>query len=131
MSKFGEALRAARKKSSLPTIPVISRALGISVGGYTKYETGERVPPPNMLEDIITKAKVPPAASRELRELRLDAIERKIQADTGIERRVDKMLVQIETEVKVAMSGVGAKLPAKTMEALKRRIGVILRNHLE
>ena len=138
-TEFRELLAAARKASRWPEVPDFVNQVGISSGGYKKYENGSRIPSTEMLEQLIDRAHISDEAATKLRETR-DAEK---AAQMGLSLDAKKMVAQVfnadpeklterlVSEALYVLKQDGVKTTEKNKRVLKKRFSMILKNALE
>jgi transcriptional regulator with XRE-family HTH domain len=138
-TEFGELLRSTRESSRWPELPDFAEHAKVSMGGYRKYENGERIPSPQMLEQIIANNQVSLGVADRLRAMRDDLQINKMQLSMGqppsalpaTPADVDKLARRIHSEVLYVLKQAGIQPNQKTQRVLKKRISLILNAVLE
>lgn len=121
-------------KSRWPDQEDFSRQVGLSLGGYRKYETGERIPSLEVLHQIIERAGIDQKVAAELLNLRNDA--RAIQV--GVVGSIcqtqavdcDALAKRIRSETVFVLKQAGVDVKEPTKGVMEKRIAMILKSVL-
>lgn len=131
---FHLKLASMRQTSRWPDQEEFAYQVGLSYGGYKKYETGERIPSVEVLTQICEKLRPNEDDAEELWRLRDDAKAKQV----GISRpfglgsavNVDELAGRIQKEATYILKQAGLKVPSPTQKVLAKRILIILKNAL-
>jgi transcriptional regulator with XRE-family HTH domain len=133
--EFNNLLREVRISSRWPEIPDFANRVGISFGGYRKYESGERLPSWEALNRIITNGLIEEATAAELRNLwtQAKAYQAGLEGSVVEKKSVDadKLAAHIQSEVVYVLKQDGIHPLERTKKVLLNRIQLLLRSRLE
>lgn len=131
---FHLKLASIRQSSPWPDQEEFSYQVGLSYGGYKKYETGERIPSVEVLSKICSKLRLEEADAEELWNLRDDAKAQQVGISRpfglGSSVNVEELAKRIQKETSYILKQAGTKLTGRTEETLSKRILIILKNAL-
>jgi transcriptional regulator with XRE-family HTH domain len=131
--RFHLELAKLRQASRWPDQEDFSCQVGLSLGGYRKYETGERIPSMAALQQIYQRAKVDPLLAEELLHLRNEA--KALQAGLPTNSQTpsvdsDALAKRIRSEVVFVLKQVGIEVKDNTKGVVEKRIAMILKSAL-
>lgn len=132
--EFHRHLAAFRESSRWPNQDDFARRVGVSPGGYKKYELGERIPDAGILTTICARARADKAVEEELHRLRDEA--KAVQA--GIQRSfssgppvdADKLAAKLQKEALYVLKQAGVKVTDSAAKVMRKRITMILKSAL-
>lgn len=132
---FREVMKQARLNSLWPRVSDFAKQVGISTSGYDKLESGDRLPLPETLEEIIKYGQLPEATANELRSRWRAAKSEQVGLPVS-KGPVDipKVLNQLENEIIVVLrqyAPLANPVARQIAGVLKKRAEVILRTALE
>lgn len=133
--EFHRTLRRLRQASQWPEIPSFAYRVGLSHGGYNKYEVGERLPSSEALDQIIRYGMF---REDEVKKLRAEWVDAKAQ-QAGIElpsrtkkaADLDGLTSHLHSEVLYILKTAGIVLDEKTKRVLLARMTMLLKATLE
>lgn len=133
--EFHEKLAEIRKSSRWPDQEDFSRQVGLSLGGYKKYERGERLPDGNGLLWICRQARLDERSILELTKLWKKAKARQAGIDelpTSQPSAVDSDAIarRIQNEVSYVLKQARIVVPDNTKRVMENRIAIILKSSL-
>jgi transcriptional regulator with XRE-family HTH domain len=130
-----ELLRQVRQASHWPEIADFASRVGLSFGGYRKYESGERLPSQEALDVIIRHGLVDADMAHQLTEAwnQAKADQVGVVARVGEKKSVDhaKLADHIRNEVVYVLKQDGIYPQERTKQVLLNRILILLRSKLE
>lgn len=131
---FHLKLAALRQQSRWPDQEDFSYQVGLSLGGYRKYETGERIPSLTVLQQIFDRAKVDPTLAAEVLNLRNDAKASQVglKAHFSQTSAVDSSALakRICSEIAYVLKQSGVDVKPATKGVMEKRIAMILTSAL-
>ena len=131
---FHLKLAGLRQTSRWPDQEEFAYQVGLSYGGYKKYESGERIPSAEVLEKICLTLKLNEADAEELWAQRDDAkakqvgISRPFGQGTTVD--VDELAKRVQKEVTYILKQAGLKVLPPTQKVMQKRVTIILKNAL-
>lgn len=132
--EFHRKLTRLRKDSRWPDQDDFSFQVGSSYGGYRKYESGTRIPSPEVLTKICRVLGLSVEKTEEMFRLRDEAKARQVGISTPFdsETTVDPggLSKRVQKEVSYVLKQAGIKVPATTQRVIEKRILLILKNAL-
>jgi len=124
-----------RKLSQWPEMEDFANRVGLSLGGYRKYEIGERLPSSEALDHIIRYGMFPTDGAKKLRVEWADAKAKQagIELLTGMRKEVDldKLAVHLHNEMLYILKAARVVLDEKTKRVLLARMTLLLKATLE
>ena len=124
-----------RKTSQWPEAPDFANRVGLSAGGYRKYEIGERLPSSEALERIIRYGMFPEEGAKKLRAewTHAKAQQAGIGPLMGARKEVDidKLAVQLHNEVLFILKSERLAPDEQTRRVLLSRMTMLLKAALE
>lgn len=134
MHPIHQRLASLRMQSRWPDQEDFANQVGLSLGGYRKYETGERIPSLNVLQQIVAQANLDQKTAAELLNLRNDAkaIQVGLAGSVSQTQVVDceALAKRIRSEVVYVLKQAGVEVKEATKGVMEKRISMILRNVL-
>lgn len=131
---FHLMLADLRRSSRWPDQDDFSAELGLSLGGYKKWESGHRIPNPEVLRKICEKLKLSEEDAEELWRLRDDAKAKQMGISWPLDQRndIDTEVVakRIENEMFFILRRAGIDVPARVTPIIRNRINIILKTAL-
>lgn len=131
---FHTKLAGMRQNSKWPDQEEFAHQVGLSYGGYVKYENGTRIPSVEALKQICDKAGWSAVEVEVITELRDEAKAKQVGIDRpfGLGPTVDSDAVakKIQNEVAYILKQDGVVVPNKTQKVIEKRIVLILKNTL-
>lgn len=131
---FHLKLAAMRQQSRWPDQEDFASRVGLSMGGYRKYETGERIPSLEALQQIFEMANVDPRTADEVLKLRNDAKAAQvgIKSPFGLTPAVDSEALskRIRSEIIFVLKQAGIEVRDTTKGVMEKRIAMILKSTL-
>jgi transcriptional regulator with XRE-family HTH domain len=126
--QFRLALRELRKRSLWPDVGAFADQVGLSLGGYKKYEEGHRLPSNEVLNQIFVRARFQEQERLEI--YKLWNLAKGEQAGVTIVERpkieADKLTARVVSEATYILKQRGFKLDEKTERILFNRIRMLL-----
>jgi len=137
--RFGDLLKATREASRWPEITDFAIQAQVSRGGYRKYESGERLPSVEMLEQIILNTQIPGKVADRLRELRdgerIDQVDLSLGQPPPPAQTVPtdaaRLADRLHSEILYVLKQSGIRPDTRTKQVMKKRIAIILTATLE
>ena len=127
-------LVAIREQSRWPDQEDFSRQVGLSVGGYRKYETGTRIPSLEVLQRIIERVGVDQKDATDLLNLRNDAKATQIGIVGSICQThaadCEALAKRIRTETIYVLKQAGIDVKEPTRAVMEKRVAMILKSVL-
>lgn len=134
MHEFHSELAKLRSTSRWPDQEEFSFQVGMSLGGYRKLETGERIPTTETLQKILEKVGVARPAAARLMGLRDDAKASQvgIKRPLGDLQAIDSggLAKRVASEVVFVLKQSGVVVEANVKGVMERRIVMILKSVL-
>lgn len=131
---FHLKLAALRQQSRWPDQEDFANQVGLSLGGYRKYETGERIPSLEVMQQIFERANVYPKIAEEVLSLRNDAkaLQVGLKPHFGQTSAIDSdaLAKRIKSEVVFVLKQAGIDMKDGTKGVVEKRIAMILKSVL-
>ena len=133
--EFHSLLQSLRRSSRWPESPDFASRVGISFGGYRKYESGERLPSQEALDRILSYALVDESVAAELRSSWVEAKARQAGISPSAQEKVSvdvaKLAEHLKNEVLYVLKQDGIHPQERTRLVLLNRILILLKSKLE
>lgn len=129
---FHTALAGLRARSRWPDQEEFAYQMGLSLGGYRKYETGERLPSLVVLQQILERTGVSQLAADALIQLRNEAKAQQVGIPSCQTQAVDcdALAKRIRTELVFVLKQTGVDVNEATKGVLEKRVAMILKSVL-
>jgi len=131
---FHLKLATLRQQSRWPDQEDFASRVGLSLGGYRKYETGERIPSLEALQQIFEKANIEPRLADEVLNLRNDAKAAQVglKPHFGQTSTVDSdaLAKRIRGEIIFVLKQAGVAVPNASGGVIEKRVSMILKSVL-
>jgi transcriptional regulator with XRE-family HTH domain len=131
---FHRKLAELRRASRWPDQDDFSAELGMSLGGYKKYESGQRVPKPETLQKICMTLKLSEEEAEELWRLRDDVKAKQVGISRSFDQHSDvdpeALAKRIENEVFFILRRAGIDVPTRVSPIICNRVNMIIKNAL-
>jgi len=126
------ALAGLRVRSRWPDQEEFAYQVGLSEGGYRKYETGERIPSLAVLKLILEKTGVSKLAADTLIQLRNEAKAQQVGIPSCQTPAVDcdALAKRIRTETVFVLKQAGIEVKEPVRAVMEKRIAMILKSVL-
>jgi transcriptional regulator with XRE-family HTH domain len=132
--EFHLKLASLRMQSRWPDQEEYSSQVGLSLGGYRKYETGERIPSLEVLQQIFERTNLDPRTASTILNLRNDAKAAQVglKMPFGLTSAVDSAALskRIGAEVMFVLKQAGAEVKGSTRGVIEKRVAMILKSAL-
>lgn len=125
------ALINLRARSRWPDMTDFVQQVGLSEGGYRKYENGQRIPSQEVLNQIIEKTGVSKLSAEALMSMRNEA--KAQQVGIPCQTQVvdcDALAKRIKTETVYVLVQSGVEVKENTKVVMEKRIAMILKSVL-
>jgi transcriptional regulator with XRE-family HTH domain len=127
-------IAALREQSRWPDQEDFASQVGLSLGGYRKYETGERIPSLEVLRQIVERAGIDQGTADELLNLRNDAKagQMGLLGSVSQTQAVDceSLAKRVRAETVYVLKQVGIDVKEPTRRVMEKRISMILKSVL-
>jgi len=132
--EFHLRLASFRSESRWPDQEDFADHVGLSLGGYRKYETGERIPSLEVLQQIFERTRTNPKTAAEILNLRNDAKAAQVglKMPFGLTSAVDSnaLAKRIRSEIIFVLKQAGIEVRDSTKGVMEKRITMILKSTL-
>ena len=132
--EFHLKLASWRQRSRWPEQEDFADQTGLSVGGYKKYESGERIPSLEALHQILTRTQADIKTATDLTASRNDAKAAQVglKMPFGLTPTVDSgaLSKRIRSEVIFVLKQAGIEVRDSTKGVMEKRISMILKSTL-
>jgi transcriptional regulator with XRE-family HTH domain len=126
------ALANLRVRSRWPDQEEFAYQMGLSLGGYRKYETGERIPSQEVMQQIIGKTGISKLAAEALLSMRNEAKAAQVGVSLCQTQAVDceALAKRVRSEIVYVLKQAGIEVKEGTKGVVEKRIAMILRSVL-